>query len=363
MSSSSFLSQIHKGHSSGTSRLLKELANKYQKLAQANVVIQDENLTDEGITLRNRMLMRDKVRYINQITTIPTYQIPEEPDGDKLKLWLKGNNTGLFLKDYSRIGGATNSTRRVIGMYNDKPPCIVDSGGLDLGYLGTYNGVNSCPCWKFNGIDEGGAAIPMSNDLNIAGTTTGISLTAWIKITDFSQRLGFSRRIMSKSDDDDNAYVLFVGNNCVAFSVKFNGTEYKVVSPGTMTTNTWYFVAATFDSATLTAKIYVNATVSTTSFATTVSYINPIDDNLKLFCNSRDDDELFGPFAGYVRDIRMWREKVLTQQQITNFNTNKNTISNIPFGSIPIAGYWFSPDTMDLSSFTSTSFTNTSFNL
>ena len=362
MSSASFLSQIRKGHSSGTSRLLKELANKYQKLASANVVIQDENLTDEGLTLRNRMLMRDKVRYIKQTTTIPDFQVPFEPDGSILTLWLRGNHTGLFLKDLSK--STPTSSPRVIGVYNNKQICVVDSGGLDVGYLGTYNGVESSPCWKLNGIDEG-AGVLDSTDLQVKATTTGISLTAWVKVTDFSQYLGLNRRIMSKTDDANNSYCLFVGNNNSAcFAVKFAGVEYKVTSPATLTTDTWYFIAATFNSAgTPAAKIYVNGTVSTTSLGTTISYISTADTNLNLFCNSGDADELFGPFAGYVRDIRLYREKVLTQQEVTNFNTNRNTISNIPFGSVPMAGYWFAPGSMTLSSFTSTSFTNTSFNL
>ena len=361
MSSTSFLSQVRKGHSNSTSRVLKELANKYQKLYAQNTVVEDENLTDEGFTIRSRMLMRDKLRYISQITTIPDFNVPFEPDGTFLRFWLKGNHTGMTLRDISKI-----DTPHIVNVNHDQQLCLVDSGGLDVGYLGTYGGSNSSPCWKLNGTDET-AFVDDTTDLQVKATTTGFSITAWIKISDFTQHNGTNRRIVTKTDDSNNAYALFItATNKAVFAVKFsNGTEYKVETPGTLVADTWYFIAGTFNSATPAAKIYLDGTVSTTSFGSSVTY--PTGTDLHLFGNGQtggdpDEDDL-GAFSGYIRDIRIYRELLLSQQQVTNFNTNRNTISNIAFGSVPIAGFWFSPDTMELSSFTSQSFTDLSFNL
>ena len=357
MSSTSFLSQARKAGSNKTARTIKELANKYQKIYTSNVVIQEEGLLDAGQTAKGRVLLDNNLHYAKKTTSIPTFLVPEEPDHDKLSFWIKGNHTGYHPMDISTFD-------HVITANNNKHWCIVDSSSLDVGYLGTRNGVASSPCWKLNGLDDSGE-VNDNTRLQVKGTTTGFSISAWVKIADFTQHQSTNRRILAKKDDTTNGYCFFVTNtNKAAVAFKFAGTEYKVETPATLVANTWYFLVATFKStATIEARIYLNTVVSTTAFAGTVIYPTS-STNLNLFTNENDGHlGDVGDFSGYVRDVRIWREKILSQTEINQFYANRNTISNIPLGSVMMAGYTYVAGDMDLSSFTTTSFSSQSFNL
>jgi hypothetical protein len=355
MSSTGFLGQIRKASNNKTARTVKELANRYQKLYTQNVNIEDESLIDQGRSTKGRVVLDNKLQYANKITEIPAFYVPIEPDNEYLRFWIKGNHTGYHLQDLSLFDN-------VITTNNNKHWCLVDSGGLDVGYLGTHGGVNSCPCWQLDGLTDSGQ-VADAGRVQVSSATVGISITAWVKIADFTQHQSTNRRIVAKKDDATNGYALFVtSSNKAVFAVKFAGNEYKVETPATLAANTWYFIAATFDSATPTAKIYLNGTVSTTAFSASVTYPY-VNTNMQLFTNGNDGHlGDIGDFSGWVRDIRFWKEKILSQQEITNFNTNRNTISNIPLGGVMIAGFTWVPGDIQLSSFTTTSFSTTSFN-
>jgi Concanavalin A-like lectin/glucanases superfamily len=356
MSSTSFLSQARKAGSNKTARTIKELANKYQKIYTSGVVIQEEGLLDSGQTAKGRVLIDNNLHYAKKTITIPTFLVPEEPDHDLLTFWIKGNHTGYHPRDISTFDN-------VITANNNKHWCLADSGALDVGYLGMFNGVNSSPCWKLNGIDDSGE-VTDNTRLQVKGTTVGFSVAAWVKISDFSQHQATNRRIVSKQDDASNAYCFFVtSTNKAGFTIKFANVEYKVETPATLALDTWYFLVGTFKStATIEARIYLNSIVSTTAFAGTIVYPT-INTNLQLFTNGNDGHlGDIGDFSGYVRDVRIWRNKILSQTEINQFFANKNTISNIPLGSVMLAGFTYTGGDMDLSSFTTTSFTTTSFN-
>jgi hypothetical protein len=355
MSSTGFLGQIRKASNNKTARTVKELANRYQKLYTQNVNIEDESLVDQGRNTKGRVILDNKLQYANKITAIPAFYVPVEPDNEYLTFWIKGNHTGYHLHDLSLFDN-------VVTTNNSKHWCLVDSGGLNVGYLGTHGGVNSCPCWQLDGLTDSGQVTDNAR-LRVSSSTVGISVTAWVKISDFSLHQSINRRIVAKKDDTTNGYVLFItSSNKAVFSVKFNNTEYKVETPATLQEDTWYFIAGTFNSASPAAKIYLNGTLSTTAFSSSVTYPY-VNTNLQLFGNGNDGhlgDK--GDFSGWARDVRIWREKVLTQQEITNFNTNRNSISNIALGSVMIAGFTWVGGDMLLSSFTTTSFSTTSFN-
>jgi len=213
------------------------------------------------------------------------------------------------------------------------------------------------------------------------GTVTGFSITAWVKVADFSQHNGINRRVVAKTDDSNHAFALFVTpTNRAAVGFKHAGTQYKVQTPATLVTGQWYFLVATFkSSATKEAKIYLNAVVSTSAYSDLITYPNInyfAGTNMQLFGNGIERtidptttdlpppyDFDTGDWSGQIRDVRIYREKILTQQEITNFNTNRTTIANIALGESHIAGYIWSPSNIsETSGFTSTGFTSTGFN-
>ncbi len=374
---SSFLSEIRKGSTNKTSRVVNQISKEIQKLKAQNVVIEDEGLIDNGKTVKGRVVIDGtKLIYSRQIsTTIPTHKVPVEPDREFLTFWTKANHTGLNLIDSSRFDN-------IITVNNNRHLCLGDSGGLDLGYLGKKNGVNSVPAWILNGINES-AQVDDDTRLQIKSTVTGFSITAWIKPASFTTHNSIERRIVAKTDDANNAYALFVTpTNKAAVAFKHaDGTQFKVETPASLVANTWYFIAATFkSSATKEAKIYLNGTVSTTAYSPTVTYPDSASfpsTKLQLFGNgiaqlqdpvltdlplsqTRGDT---GDFHGQIRDVRIWREKILSQTEITQFNTNRVSISNLALGESHIAGFVWSSGDIGLSSFTSQSFSSQSFNL
>lgn len=370
----SFLSEIRKGSSNKTSRVVSAIAKDIQKLRAQNTVIEDSGLLDDGVTTKGRAVIEPKLTFTRQIHSIPDFKVPFEPDGVYCTFWVKANHTGLYLKDSSKFNN-------FIKCNNDRHLCLV-STDLNSGYLGQMNDVTGWTAWDLNGTNESAWCDDNPDLNNILGTVVGFSITAWIKVSDFSQHEGVNRRIVAKTDDSNSAFALFVTpNNKAAVGFKHAGTEYKVETPATLTEDTWYFIAATFKAtATKEAKIYLNGTVSTTAYASSITYpnINYIArTNLQLFTNGIERlidptttdlpppfDFDTGDFAGQIRDVRLYREKILTQQEITNFNTNRTTIANVGLGESHIAGYIWSPSLLsETSSFTSLSFSDQSFNL
>ena len=390
-SNTSFLSQIRKGSTSKASRVVNQLQKEIGKINTQNVVIEDEGLTDVGATSKGRLLTESgKLIYTRKIITNPTHKVPVEPDGKLLTFWIKANHTGLFLKDSSRYNptpddykGNFNYPLR-IKSNNNRHFCLVDSQGLDLGYLGKKNGVNSVTAWQLNGVDES-AQVDDNPIIRVKDTTTGISIAAWVKFLDFAPHNGVERRILAKSDNATNGYALFVTpEQKIVFSVQFKGVEYKTINTTQIVLhNTWNLIVATFTSTlgSESAKVYVNGNLGTNEYyAQPVTYpdINSFPNTrLQLFTNgiktliNHFDQDVPPPWdfdtgnlKGMVRDVKIWREKVLTQQEITNYNNNKVSISNLALGQSHIAGFVWSQSVLDsTSSFTSTSFTNTSFNL
>lgn len=363
----SFLSEIRKGSSSKTSRVVAQLSSEIRKLKTDTTVIEDPGLIDIGQTSKGRAILEGgKLLYTRKITTIPTFKVPFEPDGSKVVFWIKANHTGLYLKDSSKYNGGPDDfagtggiSNTIIKVNNDRHLCLTDSDGLDLGYLGQKDGQNSVTCWDLNGETESAQVIDILTNqrCRIKDTTVGFSITAWVKISSFEQHNGTNRRIIAKSDDGNNGFALFVtATNKAAVGFKHAGNELKVETPATLTTDTWYFIAATFKSSTTKeAKIYLNGTVSTTAYTSSITYPNHTSfpgTNLQLFTNGIQRlidptstdlpppyDFDVGDWHGQIRDIRIYREKILTQQEITNFNTNKTTISNVGFGGSHIAGF------------------------
>lgn len=365
MSSVSFLSEIRKGTSNKSSRVVSAIAKEINKLKAQSTVIEDAGLLDDGAMSKGRAVIESggKLTFTRKIVTIPTFKVPFEPDGEFCTFWTKANHTGLYLKDSSKFDN-------YIKCNHDKHLCLVNTN-LDSGYLGQRDGVIGWTAWDLNGEDETAWVDDNPDTNNILGTVIGFSITAWIKVSDFSQHNGVSRRIVAKTDTSTHAFALYVtATNRAAVSFKHAGTEYKVQTPATLVADTWYFIAATFKSSvTKEAKIYLDAVVSTTANLDTLVYpllTGQAGTNMQLFGNGivRLIDPLdtdlpppydfdTGAFAGQIRDLRIYREKVLTQQEITNYNANRTTISNLTLGQSHIAGFVITPSDTGTGGFSS----------
>ena len=143
-----------------------------------------------------------------------------------------------------------------------------DSSGN--GNDGTYDGVTlgvagAPPTGTDTAVDFDG-----TNDSVDLGTFdvdgTGITLSAYINVDDFDNH---QQRIISKAEStgsaqaDDHWWMLSTdtsgGDNVLRFRLKAGGvTDTLVASTGNIAVDQWHFVAATYDEATGTMKIYLN---------------------------------------------------------------------------------------------------------
>jgi hypothetical protein len=136
----------------------------------------------------------------------------------------------------------------------------------------------------------------------------------------------------------------------IHFNVKFGGVDYsKVTSTATPPLNTWTWVVCTFNVQSKAIAIYTAAVSRTLSSSTVADAdYNNVPTNLYVGATSVND----GFFDGWIADFRYYREKVLTQAEVTNLNTTNLTTSTITAGSVAAASQFALP-VHTTSSFTS----------
>lgn len=184
-----------------------------------------------------------------------------------------------------------------------------------------------------------------------------------VKIHDFAQQGSANRNLFCKTDDDatDNGFMLRLQpEGKFKFAVSRAGTDYDIQTTPTYSTNTLYDIFLTYEVSGNVLKIYINGSnVAGSATGTGISYsADPTNHSLFLM---RRGQGTAGAFAyADLYDFKFWYERVISSTEVTQFNTNKNSISNHAFGESPFANH-FTPYIEAISSFTSTSFTSTSF--
>ncbi len=197
-----------------------------------------------------------------------------------------------------------------------KPNCIDGNG--------TTPPANGNTSLLFDGTNE----YLNSNSFNLAGT--GLTLEGWIRPAAFKSASPYISTVMGIEVSDANVALLRLGdaslaNNKLQFVLNTGGTTAKKLnSATTLSANTWYHVAATYDGATM--KIYINGVLDASLSATgTISASG-------TFQISRSYDANRG-FNGLFDELRVWKT-ALTQTQIQN---NKCTVAT---NSTGLEAYW-----------------------
>ena len=136
------------------------------------------------------------------------------------------------------------------------------------------------------------------------------------------------RYIFQKMDDLDNGATAAVGDDgTVYFNVKKAGIEYKrKTSAGALKVNTWADVWFNFDSATNTPTIYVNNTAYTTASTEALLWNNK---HSHFIIANYDLGGATGQYRGLLDDMRLYRNKLVTTQQVNNMETNGLTITPV----------------------------------
>lgn len=136
------------------------------------------------------------------------------------------------------------------------------------------------------------------------------------------------RYIFQKMDDLDNGATAAVGDDgTVYFNVKKAGVEYKrKTSAGALKVNTWADLWFNFDSATNTPTIYVNNVAFTTASTEALLWNNK---HSHFIIANYDLGAATGQYRGLLDDMRLYRNKLVTTQQVNNMETNGLTITAV----------------------------------
>jgi hypothetical protein len=177
--------------------------------------------------------------------------------------------------------------------------------------------------------------MPFDSSLNISDV---ITIEAWIN----SNQWGFSsaqNTIVCKHGwtFGEEGYVLRAGGTGeLSFNiagVSSDTTWQEVISPtNSLTLNTWYHVAGTFDGSEL--KIYINGILSgTTSF---IGTIRPsVDYNLNIGRLADEAQWETRYWSGMLDEVRIWHRALTQSEIIANMNKHID-----PSTAIDLVAYW-----------------------
>jgi Concanavalin A-like lectin/glucanases superfamily len=134
----------------------------------------------------------------------------------------------------------------------------------------------------FNGIEgslggdchismDGGEGT-LTRDAATGFDATLVNGPIWVFDTTFIYNSIEEQRIISKRDDSNNRYTLWIGTNgVIEFNVKEGGTDVKSKANVALTLNAWSWIVVTYTTSTNTIKIYINGTdVTTTTTSGTI---------------------------------------------------------------------------------------------
>lgn len=267
---------------------------------------------------------------------------PFEPDGQYLTLYLKARNLGGTLVDYSGF----NHTVTVHGDPVLVPgPASFDPGIHTHGTKSTAIRFNR-PTSKFENQEY--IQVEDSTRISIAGQTIGHSIFVRFICYSLSDQGGRSPTVYAKVDDSttpnpndgtmlevksDGRLVLIIRDGAVTVCA-------KQTAAGTIVAGTLYDVFVTYTVSGAVAHIYVNGVDKTLSaFTGNINWHEEsFDHQLWLMYRGNDGNE--GHLYGDWFIFKYYREMIVSQTQVTNHWTNKQTISAHAFGTTMSANYW-----------------------
>jgi hypothetical protein len=322
-----------------TSKFISHLAKKISDFANAN---QTQDLEDKEDIYSSGHDVDSVLRFHNFTSTknfnsATEYFPPNEPDFDKVRIFLRARNQGNSIPDFS---GEENPAH-ILG-----EPILIDGTPFDDGI--STGGTKSLAL-RFNRPTS-----PTQNDEGLyidhatrircsEGLSAGISFFIRFRPLTISHQGGSQRTIFEKTDNDpitDGVRARFDNVGRLQFMIENSNVQYSYeTSTGVIAPNTIYDCWFTYNKTGNVVKIYVNGVEQTVFSGGSVAYHDTQSNlNYAIFYRGAGSDNGF--VYGDLYDFRVYREKVVSQTEVTRMNTNKWTISDIPFGQVMVADYY-----------------------
>lgn len=337
------LREIHSDENGKFVNTLAKRVSTYFNKQQTDKLENKEDIYSAGQDVESVVKFHSLVS-TKRFTFDKAYYPPTEPDGNKVRLWLRGTNMGNNLRDWSGFD-EERIHNLIVG-----DPILVDGTPFDLGIHDggvkstalrfnrpTSHSVNTEYIRVYDFDDNNNTRIPVS------GILTGISYFIRFRVFDLAQQGGADRRLFEKIDDatpNNGAMLRFSSSGALKSNIKRAGTEYnKDTASGTITTNTVYDVWLTYAVSGNTTHIYVNNVDKTLSAGSSPTWHSETADwDMSIF--GRGGASTSGFVYGDLYDFRVYREYVVSAAEVGYMNTNKWTIGNVPFGQVMVSDYW-----------------------
>lgn len=322
-------------------QLFTELQKRFAKFITGQQVdlidSENEDIYADGQDIDTAIKYHSELSSTHLFNFLPSYFPPFGPDGNVVKTWLRGTNTGNTIKDVSGFDHTAT-------IYGD--PTLVN-GTIDLGIF-AGGGIKSIamrmnrPTSNYENAEW--LQVADHADLQLPSGTIGFSIFVRVRFKSIAQQGGRDATIFEKIDDStpNNAMMLKCGDHGnLIFVVKKAGVvTAKMTADLTITLDTVYDIFVTFTVSGNVEHIYVNGVDKTlTAFAGVINWQTALT-NHDLFIFRRGLDAQEGHVYGDFYDFKTYKDRVLTQTEITRHQTNKWSISNIAFGQVMITDYW-----------------------
>ncbi len=345
-------------------KFANELSKKLSRFLtkdQLELLDDREDIYTDGQDFDVAVKLHDELISTKTFTAIE-YFPPNEPDSNKLKLWLTGTNMGNDIPDRSGFDMASSL---------DGNPLLIDGAPFDLGIH--TGGVKSLAL-RFNrpGTDSENQdfiSIAHSNEIQLIGISTGVSYFMRVRIHSFAQQNGVDRCLFEKADDAtplNGAVAKITTDGRIQFQVVRAGNTFVKQTPtSTLTTNTVYDIWFVYNVSGDVIKIYVNNVDQTLTTPSAIAWNgSTVDMGMRIMKRGPAQTDN-GLLYGDLYDFRMYKEKVVSATEVGRMWVNKWSISDIPYGQVMISNYWsaYGVAPPAIASFTSTSFTGTSFDV
>lgn len=283
------------------------------------------------------------------------YYSSSEPDGDRDKFWIRGNNLGVTAND---ISGFDNDA------YIFGEPILVSGNPFDLGiHTGKMKSIAlrlNRPASPF--VNEEYLSIPDVAAIRVPPTSS-FSIFIRFRPKSLADQGSQAATLFEKIDDStpNNAMMLQMSDTGrLRWIVKESGVSYaQETATSTIAVDTVYEVWVTYNGTGNAQKIFVNGVDKTlSSYGGVINWQSTLT-NHDLFIGNRGAGSNGFCYMDFY-DMLYKRDHIITQAEVDHHYTNKWTTADIPFGQVAVSNYsaTFAGTTP---SYTSSSFSSSSF--